>query len=592
MSGVKVCPQCENEYGADVRFCPTDGSTLRATEAGGDLIGLVVADRYLVLEKLGEGGMGRVYLAEHVRMGRRSALKVMNPGMVHDADAIARFNREAANASRISHPNVAAIYDFGETSDGLIYLAMEYVEGEPLTALIERQGALAAPRAGAIAAQVADALAVAHEMGIVHRDLKPDNIMVARGRDGADLVKVVDFGIAKATSGGAQRVTRTGYIVGTPEYMSPEQLAGDAVDGRSDIYALGLVTFHMLTGALPFPSATVQESMIMRLTERPRTLAEARADIDWPGELQNVLDRALARDAGQRYASSAELRQDLLRAVQRMPDTIAAAAGTVIIEAPLPATRVASLGDAGIGAPPVATTASVTRPIGRGEDGTRVPARSHRVFIAIGIAAVLLLGGAGAYVATLAAGAETTRSLAHDTGEGTPEGTPIEDESVAAAPQVTPAAPVASAANPLLEPSSIEPPPSGASTSRTELAEDRVPPGIGHDRTAARESADRARADLDALATLVDVRVVPESRWAEHGRAGLAAVDQILPRLTTSADSIEALYRRAESHAMLNGKEDACETLRAITAPARLASGSGPLRVRPADLAELLHCSQ
>src|SRR5262249_40799339 len=141
--------------------------------------------------------MGQVYLAEHVKMGRKSALKVMHPGMVKDVDSISRFNREAANASRISHPNVAAVYDFGETPENIIYLAMEFVDGPPLTRVIEQAGALQPKRAAEITRQTGEALAVAHDMGIVHRDLKPDNIMIAKTRDGGDFVKVVDFGIAK-----------------------------------------------------------------------------------------------------------------------------------------------------------------------------------------------------------------------------------------------------------------------------------------------------------------------------------------------------------------------------------------------------------
>ena len=181
---MKVCPVCNTEYADDVKFCPNDGQTLRAASPASDLVDQVIADRYHVTRKLGEGGMGQVYLAEHVKMGRRSAIKVMNPSMVHDPDAVARFNREAANASRITHPNVAAIYDFGETSDGLIYLAMEFVEGEPLTDLLKRDESLPTGRAVQIFAQVADALQAAHDLGIVHRDLKPDNIMLARGRNG------------------------------------------------------------------------------------------------------------------------------------------------------------------------------------------------------------------------------------------------------------------------------------------------------------------------------------------------------------------------------------------------------------------------
>src|ERR1043166_8442032 len=186
-SALKVCPTCNSEYPASERFCPRDGTALRSVGGETDLVGSIVADRYHVMRKLGEGGMGQVYLVEHVKMGRKSALKVMNPGMVKDADAISRFNREAANASRINHPNVASVYDFGETPDGLIFLAMEFVDGPALTKVIEQQGALPPARAAEIIRQAADALAVAHDMGIVHRDLKPDTIMVAKTRDGGDL---------------------------------------------------------------------------------------------------------------------------------------------------------------------------------------------------------------------------------------------------------------------------------------------------------------------------------------------------------------------------------------------------------------------
>ncbi|HKE91268.1 MAG TPA: serine/threonine-protein kinase [Gemmatimonadales bacterium] len=311
---MKICPVCSRQYPDDIRFCQDDGTTLRAAAPATSLVGQVVADRYHVIKKLGEGGMGQVYLAEHVKMGRRSAIKVMSPAMVHDPDAVARFNREAANASRITHPNVCAVYDFGETPDGLIYLAMEFVEGEPLTAIIEHEGALPLARATSIFKQTADALQAAHDLGIVHRDLKPDNIMVARTRDGADLVKVVDFGIAKAVGGddAGQKVTKTGLVVGTPEFMSPEQLSGDKVDGRSDLYSLALVYFRMLTGELPFQADSVQETMVKRLTDDPAKLAETRPDLSFPDGLQQVLDSALARTPGDRYQTVAKFADDVV----------------------------------------------------------------------------------------------------------------------------------------------------------------------------------------------------------------------------------------------------------------------------------------
>ena len=353
MSAEKICPTCGTEYPANERFCPRDGTALRSQGASTDLVGSIIAERYHVLKKLGEGGMGQVYLAEHVKMGRKSAVKVMNPGMVHDADAISRFNREAANASRINHPNVAGIYDFGETSDGLIYLAMEFVEGESLTSLVEKNGALAPIRAANIAKQAADGLAVAHDMGIVHRDLKPDNIMIAKNRDGSDCVKVVDFGIAKAAGAENQKVTKTGLVVGTPEYMSPEQLAGDKLTGTSDIYSLALVAFNMFTGTLPFQGESAQEAMIMRLTDDPKTLAATKPDVTWTSDVQAVMEKALRRRSAERYQSAADFGRELYMAVEKMPvskqmeaGTVvmgaapAAGAATAVVSAPPPPTRV------------------------------------------------------------------------------------------------------------------------------------------------------------------------------------------------------------------------------------------------------------
>ena len=369
MSQEKICPTCGTEYPANERFCPRDGTALRSQGGGTDLVGSIIAERYHVLKKLGEGGMGQVYLAEHVKMGRKSAVKVMNPGMVNDADAISRFNREAANASRINHPNVAGIYDFGETAEGLIYLAMEFIEGESLTSLVEKEGALAPTRAANIAKQAADGLQVAHDMGIVHRDLKPDNIMIAKNRDGSDCVKVVDFGIAKAAGAENQKVTKTGLVVGTPEYMSPEQLAGDKLDGRSDVYSLALVAFNMFTGKLPFPSETAQESMIMRLTDEPKTLADMKPDIVWAPEVQAVMQRALQRRSNDRYQKADEFGNALFMAVERMPKNAPAATmmigaadgATALISAP-PKTRLDASSAAAAAAPPATIPAPTTAP--------------------------------------------------------------------------------------------------------------------------------------------------------------------------------------------------------------------------------------
>ncbi|MDQ6829061.1 MAG: serine/threonine protein kinase, partial [Gemmatimonadota bacterium] len=399
---MKTCPKCGNTYEADLKFCPRDGSALRGP-TGASLIDQVIAERYLVLRKLGEGGMGQVYLAEHVKMGRKSAIKVMSPTMANDTEAVSRFNREAAHASRINHPNVAAIYDFGETPDGIIYLAMEYVDGEPLTKILESGVTLGSARVSDITRQVALGLDAAHELGIIHRDLKPDNVMIARGRDGSDIVKVVDFGIAKAQIDG-QKVTRTGLIVGTPEYMSPEQASGDELDGRSDNYALALVTFHMLTGTLPFPSATVQESLIQRLTDRPRTLSEVRRDAAWPPALQAVLDRALSRERKNRYPRAIDFANDLQHVLAASPSIAASNAPT----APLASIGEEDLLPTRVSRSPAGTAPTEVRPSmpreSRGASAASTgeilgaPPRRRVLHVAGAIATVLVLGAAALVV--------------------------------------------------------------------------------------------------------------------------------------------------------------------------------------------------
>ncbi len=269
---------------------------------GEELVGRILAGRYRILEMLGEGAMGAVYLAEHLHIGRRDAIKVLRPSLSKDPEAIARFTRGARNASRVRHPNVCSIYDFGETEDGMAFLAMEYIDGESLQDLLRREGHLPVEECVYLMHQTADALHAAHEAGIVHRDLKPGNIMLTRGRGGRRVVKVVDFDIAKGSSEGqSSDLTQMGFVIGTPEYMSPEQLTADALDGRSDVYSLGMVLFRMLTGVLPFAARTTREIMLQRLTANPGTLAGAVPDREFPEGMQAVLDRALARSPEERF---------------------------------------------------------------------------------------------------------------------------------------------------------------------------------------------------------------------------------------------------------------------------------------------------
>ena len=291
------------------------------SDSGTSLIGTIIADRYRIIKSVGAGGMGQVYLAEHIKMKRKSAIKVMRSALVGDPEAMQRFTREAENASKLSHPNVASIFDFGETPEGLVYLAMEFIEGESLHQTLTREMALHPMVAADVIGQSADALQAAHDLDILHRDLKPDNLMLSKRADGTFLVKLVDFGIARTMDSGVTRVTRTGFAVGTPEYMSPDQLAGDVLDARSDQYALALVAFVALTGQEAFSDASGKDSLILRLTSRPRRLAEVRADIDWPVPLQSVFDRALAPDAADRFARIADFADDLSNAISLMTPT-------------------------------------------------------------------------------------------------------------------------------------------------------------------------------------------------------------------------------------------------------------------------------
>ena len=321
MANEKVCPQCGTRYEADHMFCFLDGAALIQAQNSTDLVGSIIADRYRVVSKIGDGGMGQVYLAEHVRMKRRCAVKIMRPQLMSDPVAVVRFNREAENASQISHPNVCAVYDFGETPSGLIYLAMEFIDGASLAKILEQESFLSPIRAADVISQTADALSAAHGLGILHRDLKPDNIMLATSRAGTDHVKIVDFGIARVMAKESQQLTSTGIAVGTPEYMSPEQFAGDQLDARTDIYSLALVGYHALTGAHAFGSGTTTDHLLARLTQPPRRLTLVKPDVAWPDSIQTVFDKALNADPSQRYSDVLDFARDFMDAVAELPVT-------------------------------------------------------------------------------------------------------------------------------------------------------------------------------------------------------------------------------------------------------------------------------
>jgi serine/threonine protein kinase len=289
----------------------------------GDLVGRVLGGRYRILRKLGEGAMGAVYLGEHLKIGRQDAIKVLRDSLATDPDTIARFVRGTRNVSMIRHPNICTIYDYSDIAGGIQFVAMEFVPGETLRDLLQREGKLPAEVAVHIARQAAEALDAAHDVGIVHRDLKPANIMVVQGRGGTLEVKVVDFDIAKGSSDGeGEEVTRMGFVVGTPEYMSPEQLIGDRLDGRSDTYSLALVLYRMLTGTLPFTAEDTQDLMVKRLTEEPMTLAAGLPTGDFPLALEAAIRRALQRKPAERQPTAGEFGREISAAIEQ-PGTVA-----------------------------------------------------------------------------------------------------------------------------------------------------------------------------------------------------------------------------------------------------------------------------
>lgn len=261
--------------------------------------------RYEVGKRVGEGGMSYVYLAKDVTSDQIVAIKVLSPRLKEDRSSVERLRREAGLAMRLDHPNVCRIFRLGETADGLIYLVMPYLAGELLSDREVRQGALPTELGLPVLAQIARGLQHAHALEIIHRDLKPENIMLLpddRVPGGVRAV-VMDFGLAKERRQEPEvaKLTATGIVLGTPEFMSPEQIRGRAVDARSDIYALAIVAFEMFTGQLPFQGRSAQEMMLARLRGRPRLLREVKPEL--PGRLEQVLHRAMALDPGDRHAT-------------------------------------------------------------------------------------------------------------------------------------------------------------------------------------------------------------------------------------------------------------------------------------------------
>jgi tRNA A-37 threonylcarbamoyl transferase component Bud32 len=276
----------------------------------GDLIGTLLLGRYRVVKKLGEGGMGTVYLGEHATIGKKFAVKVLSYEYAHKDDLRERFLQEARAASMISQENVVEITDFGDTPDGSVFFIMEFLQGEDLSDTLKKEGRLPWSRAKPIMLQICRALGAAHDAGIIHRDMKPENCYrIARGSN-EDFIKVLDFGIAKVTSedeGEGKGLTRTGMIFGTPEYMSPEQAQGAKPDHRVDIYAVGVILYELLTGEVPFSADTFMGILTKHMFEVPRAPSALVPDAEIPLEVENIILKAMQKDRELRFSSMREM---------------------------------------------------------------------------------------------------------------------------------------------------------------------------------------------------------------------------------------------------------------------------------------------
>src|SRR6266404_4332891 len=306
---MKQCPLCKRELSDQLLFCPFDGQTLVSASQGDKFIGLILEGKYRIDEKVGEGGMGKVYRGTHILMDHTVAIKILHPHLSSDGIAVERFRREARAAACIRYPNAGAVTDFGVNKEtGLSYLVMEFLEGVELREEMKERGQLDFEESFIITQQICLALQAAHARGIIHRDLKPDNIWLLKSEDNFPRVKVLDFGIAKLMAGSVGNLTQQGMIVGTPYYMSPEQCVGDELDARSDIYSLGIITYEILTGRVPFRASTPMGVALKHANEPPVPPHEFRLDLPYP--IETVVLRALRKHREERQGTAMELAQE------------------------------------------------------------------------------------------------------------------------------------------------------------------------------------------------------------------------------------------------------------------------------------------
>jgi serine/threonine-protein kinase len=314
---MRACPQCQNSCDETHKFCPSCGFPIGkvVTSSEDPLVGRTLPGGYVILDLVGIGGMGRVYRAEQTTLARTVAVKIIHPHLVGEENAAARFITEARAASRLNHPNSVAVIDFGKTNDGQLYLVMEFLRGRDLARVAYEEGPLPFRRIVDVLKQVLAALSEAHHLEIIHRDLKPENVILEPMRTGGDFVKVVDFGLAKMKESTGPSITSPGIVCGTPEYMSPEQGRGDALDARSDLYAVGVILYQLLTGHLPFEAESPTQVVLMHLSSVPADPRKVAPDRMIGDPFVDVVLRALSKEPKDRYRDADDFAEALSMAL-------------------------------------------------------------------------------------------------------------------------------------------------------------------------------------------------------------------------------------------------------------------------------------
>jgi serine/threonine protein kinase len=487
----RYCPTCERSFSGRDR-CPEDDTVLVRLAAPTDrLVGSEIDARYTIQRRIGSGGMGAVYGAVQHSVGREVAIKVVNPSLVDDPFIIKRFLREAKLTSRLAHPNAVAVLDFGQTPDGLFYLVMELITGRTLAAVLKADGAFSPARVVRIGSQILDALAGAHQLSIIHRDLKPSNVIVLESAPGRDLVKVLDFGLAKSLSHETTMtsVTGSGALLGTPAYMPPEVATGGEADARGDLYSLGVILYQLASGRLPFVGESVHE-LLIKLSRESAPPLESFAV---PAPLARVIEKMMARSPADRYPNAALAQAALDRADDETSTAPVRRLGPVATplspgdEETLPATPRGPLrlddsdalasthhGSAPLLAGMAPTPAPVAPAVTAGGAETPAPIAAHRsrrrvllamvgglALVVVGVSIALGLGGGDA-----STGEGTRTDPAAPAATGAADAQPLAGEPAVVAPP--PATPISDAA-----PTTLPPPRRGV-RDRRERRRERV----------------------------------------------------------------------------------------------------------------------